>query len=182
MLRYIYLLAVASVAVAIVSAAPVPKNTLPALGKTNANTLIKDHKDKLAIDASSDWQGWPVANAFDSNEETSWFSASGETATNGKEPWVRVRFPDNVSIRRVNILGNRDPQYPNGYSATAGKIEYLDADNKVLAKEDLVAKGDKHDFEHTPKAAIGGVRAIRFTITKDEANAGCVALSEITVE
>ena len=38
------------------------------------------------------------------------------------------------------------------------------------------------NFEHTPKAAISGVRAIRFTITKDEANAGCVALSEIYVE
>ena len=182
MLRYIYLMAVASVTVAVLSAAPVPKNTLPAIGKTNANTLIKEHKEKLAIDASSDWQGWPIANGFDGNEETSWFSASGETATNGKEPWARVRFPENVSIRRVNILGNRDPQYPNGYSATAGKIEYLDADDKVLAKEDLVAKGDKHDFEHTPKAAISGVRAIRFTITKDEANAGCVALSEIYVE
>ena len=163
-------------------AAPVPKNALPALGKTNANTLIKEYKEKLVIDASSEWEGWPVANAFDSDEKTSWYSISGESATNGKEPWVRVRFPVNDTVRRVTILGNRDPQWPDGYTATEGKIEYLDADEKVLAKVDLVGKGDKHDFEHTPKEPIVGVRAIRFTITKDKATGGCVSVGEFQAE
>ena len=182
MLRLICLASVVSLTAAVLLAAPVPKNALPALGKTNANTLIKEYKEKLVIDASSEWEGWPVANAFDSDEKTSWYSISGESATNGKEPWVRVRFPVNDTVRRVTILGNRDPQWPDGYTATEGKIEYLDADEKVLAKVDLVGKGDKHDFEHTPKEPIVGVRAIRFTITKDKATGGCVSVGEFQAE
>lgn len=181
MLRLISLASVVSLTTAVLLAAPVPKNA-PALGKTNANTLIKEYKEKLAIDASTEWNGWPIANAFDGNDETSWYSANGESATNGKEPWVRVRFPDNNTIRRVTIFGNRDPDWPTGYTATAGKLEYLDADEKVLAKEDLVGKGDKHDFEHTPKEPIAGVRAIRFTITKDKATGNCVSVGEFQVE
>ena len=103
MLRLICLASVVTLTAAVLLAAPVPKNALPALGKTNANTLIKEYKEKLVIDASSEWEGWPVANAFDSDEKTSWYSISGESATNGKEPWVRVRFPVNDTVRRVTI-------------------------------------------------------------------------------
>jgi hypothetical protein len=163
-------------------AAPVPKNLLPPLGETNANTLIKKFSNKLTCEASSEWQQWPATHAVDGNEETSWFSASQDTASAGATPWVLVTFPEDVAVRRVSLRGNRDPQYPTGYFITAGKLELLDAAGKVLSTHDLTSAGDKHDLTWMAKTLATGVRTIKFTATKDDATNGCVSLGEFQVE
>jgi hypothetical protein len=168
--------------VPLVAAAPVPKAARPALGKMNSNALVKQHRAKLTLDASSQYQGWEVGKAFDGDDETSWFSADGDCRQAGTSPWLRVTFPEDVTVRRVTLLGNREPQWPAGYSITAGTVELLDAAGGVLAKKDLTGAGDKLDFEYTPEAATARVRAVRFTATADAATGNCVAVGEMRVE
>src|SRR5438067_13612672 len=102
--------AAAALALAVpVAAAPVPKDAYRP-GKENSNALVKKYRADLTIDASSEWQNWPAANAFDGEPTTSWYSNSGDAPMNNTTPWVRVTFPDDVLVRRVTVLGNRDPQ------------------------------------------------------------------------
>jgi hypothetical protein len=159
-------------------AAPVPKTA----GRTgpNSNALIKAHAGKCTFDASTEYNSWPVAKAFDEDTTTSWFSAHGDSPMNSTQPWLRVTFPQDVNVSRVTILGNREPQWPTGYSILAGKLELLDEKGGVLASAELTAAGDKKDFEWT--ISRGGVRAVRLTATKDEGQNGCVAVSEFQVE
>ena len=82
----------------------------------NKNTLITKHKKDLKLSASSAFQGWPVEKLVDGDSKTSWFSATGDTAAKGKTPWVEVEFPEDVTIARVTLLGNREAGYPKGYS------------------------------------------------------------------
>lgn len=163
------------------AAAPVPKTAKPVVGETNTNALVKAHKDKLKLEASSEWDSWPVAHLFDDNSATSWYSNGGDAPQNGKTPTIKVTFPEAVNVKRVTILGNRDPQYPTGYFALEGKIELLDKDDKAISTHELKGTGDKRDFDLI-LTKLTAVRAVRFTITKDEGQTSCVGLGEFQVE
>lgn len=167
---------------AVASATPVPKNALPPLGKTNSNALVRQHKDKLVVTASTEYDGWPATKLVDGSDDTSWFSADGDHPTANGKPAVKVAFPAAVSVRRVTVRGNREPQYPDGYSATEGTIELLGAGDKVLASKDVKATGERHDFEFAPAAGASGVLAVRFTVTAAQTTYRCVAISELQVE
>jgi hypothetical protein len=176
-----FAVAVLSLTLPAVVAAPVPRDA-KRLGKENTNALVKAHRSDLRIDASSEYQGWPVANAFDDQPATSWYSNSGDAPMNNAAPWVRATFPDEVLVRRVTVLGNRDPQYPTGYFIVEGKFELLDKDGKVLATRGMKAAGGKHDFDWIIDRPPVGVRAVRFTATKDQKQYQCVAIGEFQVE
>lgn len=167
---------------AVTVAAPVPKTAKPALGPTNSNQLVKDHKGRLTPEASTEYQGWEVGKLFDGDEATSWFSAAGDGQMAGTSPWVKVTFPDDVAVRRVTVLGNREPNYRNQYMVLEGKVELLDAKGRVLASQELKAAGEDRDFEFAPNRAVAGVRAVKFTCTKDQAQFNCVGLGEMQVE
>ena len=165
--------------------APAPKPNYKPPEGPNKNTLITKHKDKIKVAASSSYSGYPVDKLIDGDTGTSWFSGSNDSVGKGKMPWVEVEFPEDVTVARVNLLGNRDKDYPKGYSILAGKIEFMDKDGKKLHEEEGKAMGDLKDFEFTPKKAVAGVRRVRFTSTKDEGDingSGDVALAEIQIE
>jgi hypothetical protein len=162
-------------------AAPVPKTAKPTIGETNTNALIKAHREKLTIAASSEWENWPANNLLDGNEQTSWYSNNGEAPQNGKNPTIKVTFPENVAVKRVTIRGNRDPQYANGYFVLEGKFELLDKDDKVITTHEMKGTGDKHDFDLI-LTKITTLRAVRFTCTKDQGQMGCVGLGEFQIE
>ncbi|MBX3401082.1 MAG: discoidin domain-containing protein [Gemmataceae bacterium] len=163
------------------SAAPVPKSVKPVVGETNSNALVKAHRDKLTLSASSEWENWPVGHLFDGNDKTSWYSNNGEAPQNGRNPTIKVTFPENVSVKRITVLGNRDPQYLEGYFVLEGKIELLDKDDKLIASHDLKGAGEKHDFDLVLNK-LTTVRSVRFTATKDEKQMGCVGLGEFQIE
>lgn len=166
---------------AVVYAAPVPKTTKPTVGEKNTNDLVTKYKDKLTLNASSQWDSWPVGHAFDGNEQTSWYSSGGDAPQNGKTPTITATFPEDVRVKRVTVLGNRDPQYPTGYFVLEGKIELLDKDDKVISTHELKGEGEKHDFDLILKK-LTTVRAVRFTMTKDEGQSSCVGLGEFQIE
>jgi hypothetical protein len=165
--------------------APPPKPAPPVdTSKPNTNAVLKALKDKVVASASTEYQQWPASKLIDGDEETSWFSQTGDTATvKGNTPWVKLAFPADVTVKRVTILGNREPNYPAGYSVLAGKLDLLDEKGKVLESKELKAAGEKYDFDFVISAT--GVRAIKFTITDDQGNKNgsqdC-ALAEIEVE
>lgn len=175
------LVAAAVLAAAGVSA-PVPKAApKPEHGKTNTNALVTKHHKKLELKASSDWGGqWPVGHLFDGDEKTSWYSKDPDTTLIGKNnPVVTVVFPEDVSVKRVTVRGNRDPQYPTGYFATEGTVEMLDENDKVIARHELKGEGEKYDFD-LKLDKFATVRGVRFTMTKSEN--GYVGLGEFMVE
>lgn len=164
------------------SAAPVPKDATPRKLPPNTNLLLKKHANGMKFDASSESNGWAIGKLFDGDQDTSWFSGSADAPMNGKQPWVRATFPEPVQVHRVTVLGNREPNYPSGYFATAGFFEFLDARGEVLLKSALKSQGEKHDFDLELRHPLPDVRAIRFTATADVGQMSCIGLSEMQVE
>lgn len=151
----------------------------------NTNRLIAKYRDKLTLRASSAWSGWPVDNAFDGKPETSWFSMQDNAAARDQRPWVQVAFPEAITVRRVTILGNRDPAWREGYTIRAGAIELLDKDGKRLYHKDDKGEGKFSDFDFVLPRATAGVHSIRFTARSDQdkkAVSGDVAVGEFQVE
>ena len=157
------------------------KDELP----VNSNAVVKQHKDKLKVTASTFWGGWPPEYVIDGNKKKSWFTAMNDTVTKKTKPWVQVAFPVDVTIRRVTVFGNREPPWENGYAFLAGRIDLLDADGKVLATEENDGAGKARDFDFPFKDAVGKVRAVKFTALGDEGDKNVhldVAVGEIEIE
>ncbi len=149
----------------------------------STNAVMNKFRGRATVTASSEWPSWPAALVADGKPATSWFSK--EAGGNRDPQWVMVRFPVEVVVRRVVVAGNRDPQYPQGYSVASGRIELLDANGEVLFADSPAAAGASRDFDSTPDRPVDGVRAVRFTATADEGGrggAGNVAIGEIMVE
>ena len=66
----------------------------PKVVTDNKNTLVKTHRAKLVVSASSFWPGWEPEKVIDDNMETSWFSQRGDAAAKGTKPWVTLTFPE----------------------------------------------------------------------------------------
>lgn len=168
-------------AVAVGTSAPVPKRSAkPEHGEKNTNALITKHKEKLELKATSEWAGsWPVGHLFDGKDETSWYSNQPDSTLTDQKPVVTVLFPEDVTIKRVTLRGNRDPQYLNGYTVSEGTIELLDKNDKVIAKHEMKGEGEKSDFD-LKLEAFQTVRGVRFTCTKSQN--GYVGMGEFMVE
>jgi len=158
---------------------------LPPVKTDNKNTLILKHRKDLKFDASSSWPGWPVEKLVDGDLETSWFSDKDDTTTMGKTPWVQIIFPEDVTVRRVTVLGNREPDWLNGFTILAGKLELLDKDGKKLLAEESGGVGNFCDFDFKLKKAINKVRSVRFTSLGDQGDQNPfndIAIAEIQVD
>lgn len=173
-------LLVAGLAAAVGTSAPVPKQAAkPEYGEKNTNALITKHREKLELKASSEWQGWPTGNLFDGDEKTSWYSNNPDNTTTDNKPTVTVTFPEDVRIKRVTVMGQRDPSYPTGYFVTEGTVELLDENGKVISTHEMKGAGDKFDFDLKLDKFVA-VRSVRFTMTKSE-NGYC-GMGEFMVE
>lgn len=143
----------------------------------SSNAIVKAYRATLVITASSGWQGWDATKAFDGDEQTSWFSQPNQV----NNPWIRVAFPNDVIVRRVTILGNREPNFA-GYFVLDGRLELFDRDENCIVSRDLKSIGERNDFECSFKVANGRVRSIRFTSMRDEQSSRYIALGEFQVE
>ena len=98
---------------------------------------------------------------------------------------MQVTFPTDVAVSRVTILGNRDPNFPKGYSIMAGKVEFFDAAGKQIAHWEKEGTGPAYDYNLKLDRPLSDVRSIRFTVLGDQdrqSGFGCVAISEFQVE
>ena len=153
--------------------------------KPNSNALVKQHRDKLKVAASSFWAGWPAEYVIDGKKAKSWFTAKDDTVTQKKKPWVQVEFPAEVEVRRVTVWGNQEPPWEKGYAFLAGRLDLLDAEGKVLDSDEQDGNGPVRDFDFVFKKPVAKVRAVKFTALGDEGNKNPytdVAVGEIEIE
>jgi hypothetical protein len=178
----IRLLIVAAILVASSNDDPKPR-------KANTNAIIKEHKEKVTVTASTFWPGWEPENLIDGNVRKSWFSAADDFIRKANNepviPWVKVTLPRDEKIIRVTIWGNREAPWEKNYSVLAGKLELLDKDGKVLYTKEDEGKGEAKDFDFVLDKPLDGIRTIKFTILGDEGDKSPdrdIALGEIEVE
>jgi hypothetical protein len=158
---------------------------VPEITTNNTNALVRKYPGKLLLSASSVWDGWPEALAFDGNPHSSWFTAKGDAVAHGTRPWIQVTFPEDVTVRRVTILGNRDPQWLKGFTVLAGTIELFDARGKRLALNENDGTGKAYDYDWRLKAPVAGVRSVRFNPLGDQGKENQyddIAIGEFQVE
>jgi hypothetical protein len=158
---------------------------VPDITTDNKNTLVLKYPGKLLLNASSIWDGWPEALAFDGNPHSSWFTAKGDAVAHGTKPWIQVTFPADVTIKRVTILGNRDPRWLKGFTILAGTIELKDAAGKRLALHENDGTGKAYDYDWTLKEPVARVRTVRFNALGDQGKENSyddIAVGEIQIE
>ena len=165
-----------------------------ALGRVTVTSAVSGLAKPLCADtlnrptrvtASSTFSGSSENNAHDANLRTSWYSARGDSAANGKAPFVELEFDEPRSVRRVRVFGNRDQEYTKGYGIHAGKVELFDANRSVLAVQTGAGTGEQYDFDVTLPKQVSGVKRVRFTSVEDEGKRnqyGSVGISELQVE
>jgi hypothetical protein len=140
---------------------------------------------RLRIEASSSYPGWPVSNAVDGDETTSWYSGSNDSVAQGKRPFVYIELPESTPLRTVTILGNRDPSFYNGYAILEGQLDVYDGAGRLVTSLSGRSAGERHDFKFELPRELEGVGALRFTSTRDEGKRnywGDVAIAEIVLE
>ena len=157
----------------------------PKVKTDNKNTLVKKYAPRLKVTASTFWPGWEPKKVIDGDVQTSWFSAGGDAAAKGTKPWVAVTFPEDVTVRRVTILGNREPAWFEGYTILTGLVEFLDAGGKRLWVDENEGVGNRRDFEFRPKKPVAKVRTVKFWSLKDQGDKNPyddIAIAEFLIE
>lgn len=152
---------------------------------SNSNWVLKEYRKHVVITASSTWSGWPCEKLIDDDLETSWFSAGRDSFAQGTEPWIEISLNRGEKVKRITLLGNREPRWRYGYAVKIGKFEFLDKAGKVIAAKVEEAANDAGDIDCVLKDPAAGVFKIRFTSTGDEGTEnpyGDIAIGEIQIE
>jgi hypothetical protein len=158
---------------------------LPPVTTDNGNKLVRLHRKDMKMTASSVWPGWPAEQVIDEKIESSWFSAANDAAALGKAPWVQGNFPEDVTVRRVTILGNREPAWLIGFTILSGRVTLYDKDERELKTVENDGTGNFRDFDFKFDPPIEGVRGVRFTSLKDQGDQTVfkdIAIAELQVE
>jgi hypothetical protein len=158
---------------------------VPEAAKGNSNALLTKYHGRVKMSASTFWPGWPPEKAIDGDLKTSWFTLRGDAAALDTKPWIKIEFPEAVTVKRVTALGNREPAWPTGFTVKAGRLELWDADGKVLWTKEIVGTGAFSDFDFVPEKTVAGVKAVRLELRDDEGKKNTyddVAMGEFLVE
>lgn len=159
---------------------------MPPVTTNNSNaTIHRYRRNELNLSSSSTWSGWEPDKAVDDDIQSSWFSARADCAARGQRPWLQVSFSGDETIKRVTVLGNRDPQWLVGYTILAGSLQLYDADGKQLLNLDNTGTGNFRDFDFKLDPPVANVRGVRFTSTYDQGGENPyedIAIAELQVE
>jgi hypothetical protein len=156
---------------------------LPPITTDNSRAVLVARS--VSVRASSEYGGWPATNAVDGDPQTSWYSGMGDAAANGKSPFIEVVLDRPSPVRRVTVLGNRDPAYLKGYTVFRGQLDILDANGRVLLSQPSEGLGNRRDFDFHLDPPVNGASAVRFTSLADEGDKnqyGDIAIAEVEVD
>jgi hypothetical protein len=132
---------------------------------SNSNKILNQYRGQVSVNASSSWGGsWVPNSAIDGVPTTSWFPTSGgQNARDGA--WLEVTLPQAVTVKRLTVLGNRDPVW-NGYGIRKMKVEFKDAKGVVISVHTgPPKKGIDFDF---PNLNYANTRSVKITILEDD--------------
>jgi hypothetical protein len=155
----------------------------PPRAETQRATVVAGAGD-VELSASSTYEGWPLENATDGDEQTSWYSDRDDSVAKGKSPFFQLAFGVPRRVRHVTILGNRDPRFFDGFAIRRGRLDVVDGRGRTV--QSLVARGsgDRADFVFDLPDGTDA-SALRFTSLEDDGARnpwGDVAIGEVRVE
>ncbi|MFO0615770.1 MAG: discoidin domain-containing protein [Polyangiaceae bacterium] len=139
------------------------------------------------ITASTSYAGYDVARLLDGKLETSWFSAQNDSASAGSPTFVEVAFRRPRPLRKVVIMGNREPRWMDGFAIREGRLDVFDVRGDLVSSTTSAAIGDRSDFSFDLGNEVGSdaVSRVRFTSTSDDGGRNAwrdVAIAEILLE
>lgn len=158
---------------------------LPPVETDNKSMLVATDGTSVVLGSSSTYPGWPMSNATDGNIQTSWYSNTNDSAAKGATPFFQIEFRKPTTVHRVTILGNRDPTFLRGYTVLSGRLDLIDARERVVASMTSAGLGNRRDFDFRLEAPIPNISIVRFTSLSDEGDKnpyGDVAIAEFQVE
>jgi hypothetical protein len=158
---------------------------LPPVETNNKSALVTAAGAGVVVTASSTYPGWPMSNATDGNVQTSWYSNKNDSAAKGTSPFIQLEFSEPSTVRRVTILGNRDPSYLLGYTILSGRLDVYDTRERLLASMTSTGTGNRRDFDFRLEVPAQDAKIVRFTSLADEGGKnpyGDVAIAELQVE
>ncbi len=165
------------------SDAPPERQEAPRRASQPTATAVVAERD-FDLSASSTYGGWPLENAVDGDDATSWYSGTDDSVAKGKSPFIQLTLRAPRAIHAVTILGNRDPAYFDGFGVLRGQLDVFDGDGRLVESLRADGAGDRRDYAFTLRGAEA-VKTLRFTSLRDEGDKnrwGDVAIAEIRVE
>lgn len=131
----------------------------------------------VILNVSSEYNTiWDKSRLIDGNIDTSWFTKAGDAANLGTIPYVEVVFPSPVSIKGVNLKGNRE--YSDGYDILEGRL-IVNSSTSGTSTYNVTFPAPDRDFNVMFNQAINNVTSVKFESTKDES--GDPGLAEFEV-
>lgn len=112
----------------------------------------------------------------DGKLETAWFPAFGDSARQGKLPYVEYTFPQPIGISGINLRGARDTREAG--SILEGNL-LVNGSQGLLLNEVIRLNAGSADYNLVFKAPLSGAVSVRLTVTRDES--GLPALSEMEI-
>lgn len=130
---------------------------------SSTNNLARN--SGVIVNVSSEYStSWNKNRLIDGNITTSWFSKAGDAANLGKSPYIELVFPNPVSIKGVNLKGNRE--YASGYDIFEGKL--IVNSSSGSSNYNVSFPAPERDFNISFNQTISDVKSIKLEITKDE--------------
>lgn len=151
----------------------------------NSNRLISDYQNTISVNCSSYWPGWPVEKIIDQDPSTSWFSQRSDAAAHQGSPWVEMKFPNDVTVSHVSVLGNRNEPWAENFSVNVARIDFLNSNGNLLFSETSRAIGKHKNFDLKLESPLRKVRSIRIVSLQDEGNRNVyadIAIGEVLIE
>lgn len=130
--------------------------------------MLENNMARLAgvvVNVSSTYEGWPKERLNDGNLETSWFTANEDAANLGKSPFVEYVFPQPVSVKGVNLRGNREYK-DGGYDFLEGILLLTDKFNNTI-KYTVIFPPPDRDFDVSFKNELKNIVSMKIAFTKD---------------
>lgn len=131
----------------------------------------------VVLNVSSEYStAWNKSRLIDGNIQTSWFTKAGDAANLGKVPYIELIFPSPVSVKGVNLKGNRE--YSSGYDIFEGRL-IVNSSTSGTSTYNVSFPAPDRDFNVMFNQTINNVTSIKFESTKDES--GDPGLAEFEV-
>jgi len=119
----------------------------------------------VILKVSSTYTGWEKERLIDGKLETSWFTAVNDAANLGTAPFIRLTFPEPVTVEGINFRGNRE--YKKGYDVLEGILVITSSAKKTVEYTVSFPPPDR-DFDIKFKEKLKDIATIKFIFTRDE--------------
>lgn len=131
----------------------------------------------VILNVSSEYSlTWSKERLIDGDINSSWFTKAGDAANLGKTPYIELIFPSPVSIKGVNLKGNRE--YSDGYDIFEGKLT-VNSSTSGTSTYNVSFPAPDRDFNILFNQTISNVNSIKFESTKDESTEPGLAEFEV---